>query len=277
MKRIRFVYLLFLVFIFYSQFVNAESNIDRDYSFGVFPYLSAVNMDNVYAPVSNELSKSINHKIKFRTSSSFKKFLSKLKSEYYDVALIQPFWYPIAVDKKGYIPLLKMKEPFVSLIMTLNDSPIRSVADLKGKVIATPPAFVPVVHMARRALIKQGLVPGKDITFKAFKSVDSCFQQVLIGKASACVAPPFAPAIFEKVMGVKLKTILKSQGIPNLALVIHPRVPAAHRVKIKKSILSWTHSEKGKDLLENMQTEGFVPIVDTEYNRVRNFIKEINQ
>ena len=277
MNRIKQICLLIPVFIFYSQFVSAESNRDRDYSFGVFPYLSAVNMDNVYAPVSNELSKSINHKIKFRTSSNFKKFLSKLKSENYDIALIQPFWYPVAVDKKGYIPLLKMKEPFVALIMTLNDSSIRSVDDLKGKVIATPPAFVPVVHMARRALIKQGLVPRKDFTFKAFKSVDSCFQQVLIGKASACVAPPFAPAIFEKVMGVKLKTILKSPGIPNLALVIHPRVPVVHRVKIKKTILSWEHSETGKGLLENMQTEGFVPIVDSEYNLVRNFLKEINQ
>ena len=277
MNRMRSICLLISVLAFYSQYVIAESKQYSDYKFGVFPYLSAVNMDNVYAPVSKELSKSINHKIKFRTSSSFTKFLSKLKSKNYDLALIQPFWYPLAVDTRDYIPLLKMKEPFVSLIMTLNDSPIRTVADLKGKVIATPPTFVPVVHMARKALIKEGLVPGKDLTFKAFKSVDSCFQQVLIEKADACVAPPFAPAIFEKVMDVKLKTILKSPGIPNLALVIHPRVPANHRRMIKSHVLSWTHSKTGKELLDNMQTEGFVPIVDSEYNTVRNFLKEISQ
>jgi len=271
------IFILIIALGFESQALGDDTSSNDEYKFGVFPYLSSVSMDNIYAPVSDELSKSLNHKIKFSTSSTFKKFLVKLKAEYYDLALIQPFWYPIAVDKKGYIPLLKMKEPFESLIMTLSDSKIRTVDDLRGKIIATPPAFVPVVHMARRALITKGLVPGKDVTFKAFKSVDSCFQQVLIGKASACVAPPFAPAVFEKTMNVKLRTILKSPGIPNLALVIHPRVPEQKRLKIKKIIMSWSHNTRGKKLLNSMQTKQYVPIIDKDYNVVRQFLKEVKK
>lgn len=247
------------------------------YKFGVFPYFSAIRMDNLYSPISAELSNRLNHNVKFRTSSTFKKFLAKLNAEEYDFALIQPFWYPVAVDKKSYIPLLKMEEPFVALILTLEGSPIHSVEDLRGKIIATPPAFVPVVHMARKALIKKGLVPGKDLTFKAFKSVDSCFQQVLIGKASACVAPPFAPAVFEKAMNIKLRTLLASSGIPSLALVIHPRVPKHDQLKIKKIIMSWTNTEKGKKLLDSMQTRRFTPIDDDEYDVVRKFINEIKK
>jgi len=62
-----------------------------------------------------------------------------------------------------------MKKPFVSLIVVLDSSPIKSIEDLRGKTIATPPAYVPVVHMARKALIKEGIIPGKDVTLKAFK------------------------------------------------------------------------------------------------------------
>jgi len=260
-----------------NQALAATTPKSNEYKFGVFPYLSAVRMDKIYAPVSDELTKNINHKVKFRTSSTFKKFLGKLKAEYYDFALIQPFWYPVAVDKKGYIPLLKMKEPFVSLIMVLDNSKFRTVNDLRGKIIATPPAFVPVVHMARRSLINKGLIPGKDVVFKAFKSVDSCFQQVLIGKASACVAPPFAPAVVEKSMNVKLRTVLKSSGIPNLSIVIHPRVPKQDRKLIKKTIMSWSTTRKGKALLKNMQTQKFIPIIDKEYDVVRKFLKGIKQ
>jgi len=274
---IKYILSLIISLGFVAQVLGAADIDTAEYKFGVFPYLSAVRMDDIYAPVSDELSKSLHHKVKFRTSSTFKKFLSKLKSEYYDIALIQPFWYPIAVDKKSYIPLLKMQEPFESLIMTLENSKIRSVNDLKGKIIATPPAFVPVVHMARRALIAKGLVPGKDVTFKAFKSVDSCFQQVLIGNASACVAPPFAPGVFEKAMNVKLRTIFKSPSIPNLALVVHPRVPEQQRLKIKKTIMSWSQSAKGKKLLKSMQTKQYVPIIDKDYDVVRQFLKEINK
>ena len=273
----KYISSLIIILGFFNQAFAAGYTESDEYKFGVFPYLSAARMDNIYAPVSAELSKNLNHKVKFRTSSTFKKFLTKLKAEYYDIALIQPFWYPIAVDIKGYIPLLKMEEPFVSLIMTLSDSKVRSVDDLRGKIIATPPSFVPVVHMARRALIAKGLVPGKDVTFKAFKSVDSCLQQVLIGKASACVAPPFAPAIFEKAMKVKLRTLLKSPGIPNLALVIHPRLPEQKRIKIRETIMSWHHENKGKRLLNSMQTKQFVPIIDKDYDVIREFLKEIKK
>lgn len=266
--------IIFIFFLSDNVWAVDPKNIN-EYKFGVFPYLSAVRMDMIYAPVSDELSKSLHHKVKFRTSSTFKKFLAKLKAEYYDFALIQPFWYPVAVDKKGYIPLLKMQEPFVSLIMVLDNSQILSVEDLRGKIIATPPAFVPVVHMAKRALIKKGILPGKDVTFKAYKSVDSCLQQVLIGTASACVAPPFAPAVFEKAMKIKLRSVLESEGIPNLALVIHPRVPEKDRQLISETIRTWNKTENGQQLLTDMQTKQFIPIQNEEYDVVREFLKEI--
>lgn len=276
MRAGNFFILILVIFTIACQVHANEPVTTTEYKFGVFPYLSAKRMDKIYAPVSEELSQSLQHRVKFRTSSTFKKFLDKLKAGYYDVALIQPFWYPIAVDQKGYLPLLRMEEPFTSLIMVLDDSPITTIDDLRGKVIATPPAFVPVVHMARRALIDRNIVPGKDLTFKAFKSVDSCFQQVLIGKASACVAPPFAPAVFETAMKVKLRSVLQSPGIPSLALVIHPRVAKADRHRIKETIMSWQDTAAGQQLLNGMQTQQFIPINDTEYDVVRRFIKEIN-
>lgn len=277
MKTFKLVIVFIAIASISTNIWSADKQKIEEYKFGVFPYLSAVRMDKIYAPVSDELTKNLEYKVKFRTSSTFKKFLGKLKIEYYDFALIQPFWYPVAVDQKGYIPLLKMKEPFVSLIMVLANSKIHTIEDLRGKIIATPPAFVPVVHMARRALIAKGIEPGKDVIFKPFKSVDSCLQQVLIGKASACVAPPFAPAVFEKSMDVKLRTVLKSPGIPNLSLVIHPRVPKQDRILIKKTIMSWVNTKKGKTLLSNMQTKQFVPIIDNEYDVVRKFLKEIEK
>lgn len=271
MKYVAFTILIFL----FPPASQGENQRTDEYKFGVFPYLSAVRMDNIYAPISDQLSQNLNHKVQFRTSSTFKKFLEKLKAEYYDFALIQPFWYPIAVDKKGYIPLLKMEEPFVSLIMVLDNSSIHTVDDLKGKTIASPPSFVPVVHMAKRALLQHGIVPGKNVTLNAYKSVDSCFQQVLIGAADACIAPPFAPAIFENSMNIQLRIILKSSSIPNLALVVHPRVTEVDRKIIRKTLISWSDTDKGKKLLNSIQTKQFVPIVDSEYDAVREFIKEI--
>lgn len=254
----------------------ASTAADKGYRFGVFPYLSPLRMDQIYSPASQQLSKTLNQPVKFRTSSSFQKFLKKLKAGFFDFALIQPFWYPIAVDQHNYLPAVRMQEPFISLVMVLDTSKYKHVNDLKGTTIATPPMNVPVVHMARQTLIDNNIIPGKDIKFAHFNSVDSCFQQVLIGKASACVAPPFAPAVFEKSMKIKLRTLLKSSSIPNLSLVVHSRVPEQDREKIQREFLSWSSSDEGRAILEKMQTGGFIPLRDKDYDVVRELKKSLN-
>lgn len=244
-----------------------------DYKFGVFPYLSPLRMDQIYAPASQQLSSILDRPVKFTTSSSHHKFLKKLKSEFFDFALVQPFWYPLAVDQHNYLPAVRMQEPFVSLIMTLDNSAYKTMSDLKGTVIATPPANVPVVHLARQTLIEKGIIPGKDIQFAHFKSVDSCFQQVLIGKASACVTPPYATAAFADAMNIKLRVLLKSRALPNMSLVINKRVPKAIREKIQKEFSSWSSSDHGRTILKQLQTKGFIPVRDNEYD----IIRELNQ
>ncbi len=259
-----------------SVSLAAENELrNTSYKFGVFPYLSAARLETIYAPVSAELSRTLGHQVNFRTASRFNRFFDNLKQQQYDIALIQPFWYPPAVDQFGYLPLVRMQEPFTSLIMVPDDSPLRNINDLKGKVIATPPAFVPVVHMARRALGKIGLVPGKDVQFKAFKSVDSCFQQVILGAADACITPPFAVAIIEEKMNLRLRPLLKTPSIPNISIVVHKRIPAEERQRLKNIFLSWRQTNSGKELLNRMKTQGFVPEIDKEYDVVRTFLREI--
>ncbi len=250
---------------------------EQVYRFAVFPYLSPVRLHQIYAPITNAMSKRFGTKVKFTTSSNFKGFLQKLRNKQFDFALIQPFWYPIATDQSGYIPLVRMQEPFVAMILVLDSSPLVRVSDLQRKVIATPPSFVPVVHLARLALAAEGIDPDTDLELRAYKSVESCLQQLLINTAQACVAPPFAPGVFEQAMDIKLRSLLISPAIPNLALVSSPAVPAEQRDMLVDLFTSWHQAKQGSRYLEGIQTQGFVAIDDSEYDIVRQFVKEIQQ
>ncbi len=245
------------------------------YSFGVFPYLSAVRLEPIYAPVSVELSNALGRDVHFRTASEFQRFFQKLKQQHYDIALIQPFWYPPAVDEFGYLPLVRMREPISSLIMLPEDSPITTLDDLRGKTIATPPSFAPVVHMARRELKRRGLEPDRDVFFEAFKSIDSCFQQVLIGRAAACISPPFVQSVIEEKMQLRLRVLMRTYSIPGISLVVHPRIPQTERQKIEQLFLSFNDNDRGTDILERMRTQGFIRTLDREYDIVRSFVAEI--
>lgn len=257
--------------------VKATETRQEAYTLGVFPYLSAARLEPIYAPVALEMSKTLERPVEFRTSTEFKRFFKKLSQQRFDFALIQPFWYPPAADQFNYLPLVRFREPLTSMIAVLEESPVQSIDDLRGKTVATPPSFVPVVHMARRALKDRNLETGVDLQFKAYKTVDSCFQQVLIGHASACVAPNFALRKIEEKLQVKLRTVLESPSIPNLSLVAHSRIPATQREKVKSLLLSWDSgaTNASSSLLKEINTRQFVPAIDAEYDVVRSYLREI--
>lgn len=250
---------------------------EGEYRFGVFPYLSPIRLEQIYAPAGAAFQRATGSRFHFRTATTFKHFFKRLAKGHYDLVLIQPFWYPPAVDQFNYIPLVRMSEPFTSLIVVPDNSPLRTVSDLEGKVIATPPAFVPVVHMARKALTDLGLIPDEKLTLRAFKSVDSCFQQVFVGKADACISPPFAPAVVEEKMQVKLRVLLETPGIPNLTLLAHPRLPEEQREIIRQQVLGWPNDPKGKQILSAMKTSHFIPAMDSDYAAVRELVRAIKE
>lgn len=247
------------------------------YTFGVFPYFSPSRLEEIYAPAVLDVAQRIGRPLQFRTASSFDKFFFQLKAQAYDIALIQPLYYVPAVDEFGYLPLARMQEPLKSQIVVPGDSPIRAASDLQGRVIATPPAHVPVVHLARKSLRDLGLVGGRNVSFEEMKTVDACLQQPLTGAAQACVAPPFAVQSFQKSTGVALRVVLESAPLPNLALVVHKRVPPADRERIKAAILGWKDTPSGQAVLKSINTQGFVATSDADYQPVRAFVRGLDE
>jgi len=146
---------------------------------------------------------------------------------------------------------------------------------LKGKVVATPPVFAPVVNLAIAELVEQGMVPSIDLKLKAHETADACLRQVIDAKASACISPPYVPSFIEDQMKVKFRTIMTSSSIPSVSLVVHSRVDEATRYKIMSVFSTLSDTDQGRKILRTMQTEGFVPIHDDEYNVVRALLKKI--
>ncbi len=274
MKRIAFLTLLFTLS---ANIYAAHQEAKSPYIFGVFPYFTPIRLDGVYAPVSHELSQILGHRVKFRTSTTFEIFLQNLKSMQYDFAIIPPLLYPIAVDKLKYLPLVRVEEELKSLVLVLEESQLSDLEDLRGKVVATPPAQGPVTIAAKFALLENGIKPGVHVDLRSFKSVSSGLQQLLVGKVDACIAPNFSRTSFEKARGVKLRTLWESSGFPNLSLVIHPRVPKQDRDKIQQSFTSWRNTAKGQALLTRINTKGFVPVNDKEYDVLRLFIRKVKK
>lgn len=248
----------------------------EEWRFSVPPYLSPARMDEIYAPIAAHLGQSLGRSVVFRTSSNFDRYYEQVVAGGMDITFTHAFFYVVAVDQHGYVPLVRMIEPFKGLLVVLDQSPAKSLADLRGKTIATPPENLPTVHLIRQIMREQNFDPNKDFSMRGFRSVESCLQQLIIGEAAACIAPPFALPGAEAQFKVRFRTIVESPGIPSLTFLAHPRLSTQERARLRSVLLAMNDSEAGKALLRNIGSRGLVDARNTEYDPVRRLMKNMD-
>jgi phosphonate transport system substrate-binding protein len=226
-------------------------------------------MEAIYAPVSQKLAELLDRGVRFRTASTMSTFVERLRTGHYDFAILQPVLYPLVADELDYLPIAKFEESLTAQIVVLASSPLMSLDDLKGKAVATPPLLGPIVHLAEHELEKAGIKPGRDLAFKKNKSIDACFQQMVIGRADACLAPSFSVPQVRKSLGLELRVLLQSESVPNRLLVVRKQLPLHDQARILKAFLDLRDVSGGLRLLDGMNTRGFVAFAHEDYARVR--------
>ena len=244
------------------------------YSLGVFPHLPPRDLEKVFAPLAGDLGKAVNKKVMLGSSATFDKFAANLDEEEYDIAFVQPFDYVRAADEHGYLPLATRKEKLSAIIVTGENSPVKSVADLRGKKLALPPSSSAVSRLLRAYLRNHGIDPDRDIELIHYRTHFSCMQQVIIGEVMACGTAPPTRHYFESKYNVTLPIIAETRGIPHALWIIHKRVPLKDREIILQRILSWGKTKEGKRMLADGRLAPYVPVTDAAYNIVRKLAKQ---
>jgi phosphonate transport system substrate-binding protein len=244
-----------------------------EYTFGVFPHLPPRDLEDVYGPMAEDLSRTVGRRLVLASSTTFERFSESLDKGQFDVAFVQPFEYIRIADTLGYLPLATRTETLSGIVVVAKDSPLKSQAELKGKRLALPPESAAVTQLIVRHLQKGGIQPGRDIKITHHRSHVSCMQQVVIGEADACGTAAPAMRFFQNKMNVELKTILKTRDIPHSLFVAHPRVHEKNRLALRDRIINWSNTNAGKKILSRGELTPFRLVADREYDVVRELSK----
>lgn len=241
---------------------------------GVFPFISAQRLEEVFAPIAAELSEVMECELRFRSASSFESFMNKLGSGQYDVAFVQPFDYVEIARTQGYIPLVARSEDLHAVMVTRKDSDVRNIGDLKGKVIALPPAVAAVSYLALGMLEKAGLKVPEDVALLHSKNHDSCMHKVLIGKVDACVTAESTLRLLEARQHRKLNVIARSEALPNALFIVQGDISHKKYHRLQQKMLNLKLSSRVQTLFKNGTDSPFRITDDSEYDIVREYCKK---
>lgn len=256
---------------------SAAGAADKPYEFGVFPYLPATRIHELHAPMAADFEAKLARPVRLSSKSAYAAFSKELRRQTYDLALIQPFDYVDAYDKHGYLPLARRGEELQAIIVVRDDSPLRTLNDLRSRTLASPPADAAVSQLARVALLELGIDP-KSVRQRHERNHFTCLQTLLVGIADACITAEQALRTLQAETRAlaKLRVIHTTEPIPHSLFVVHRRVSRQHREILLDTIVGWPRTEEGRRLLERGRFTPFVAARNADYEAVRRYLRKLD-
>jgi ABC-type phosphate/phosphonate transport system substrate-binding protein len=249
----------------------AAATPESGYRFGVFPYLPALTIDELFGPLAARFARDLERPVQLRTKSTFELYAKELSEESYDLVLVHPFFYVDAADRYHYLPLARVDADLIAVVLVGADRPWHDWQDLAGRTLALPPALSAVSEMVGVALRARGLAPDVDVTLRHYASKVSCLHAVVLGAADGCAVPGFIASQIEEVAEMNLRVMAETPPINHFVVAVHQRVAPAHRATLLQSLLSLPGTDDGKAILAATNWPRFVVAQDDEYDTVRHY------
>ncbi|HWR59771.1 MAG TPA: phosphate/phosphite/phosphonate ABC transporter substrate-binding protein [Thermodesulfovibrionales bacterium] len=265
-------YLTLLCFVFIAPPAFSEEK--KVLSFGVVPQQSAGKLARNWIPVLDYIGNKTGYIINFETAPDIPEFEKRLQKGMYDLAYMNPYHYAAYSKTPGYRAFAKQKgEKLVAILVTKKNSEIRSIQDLRGKILAFPsPAAFAASILTREFLLKNGI----DITPKYVGSHDSVYRTVANGIYPAGGGITRTLENMEKDVKEQLHIIWTSKPYTPHAFASLPSVSDSVVNKILNAMKLMNNDPEALNLLKSIEFTGFEQARDLEWNDIRALrIKEL--
>lgn len=264
-----------------GNWAGTASAQDREIRFGLIPSEDADKLIADSRPFIEQLEKNIGMKVKPFVAIDYSAVIEALKSDKLDIAFLGPNAYVLARDKvKAHVePVARgiMQETgtssYKALIITLPNSPIQKIADLKGRTFAlVDPASTSGNLVPRYVFEKNGVNPEKD--FKTLYYSGTHQASLIAVKEGKVEAAAIADEVYNLAISrgtlkaTDLKVIFSSDPIPGSPFVVRTNLPKDLQDKLRAGIMGLKGARFGKlGVITAMD-----PTTDADYNVIRELI-----
>jgi phosphonate transport system substrate-binding protein len=192
-----------------------------------------------YQPLVDYLSAHTPWHFELDLSPSYRETVVRLCEGRVQLAYLGPFSFVRAREMCKVKPVVQLKSEgratYTSYIMVREDSPIHSLAALRGQTFAYGAVLSTSSHLMPRFMLQQaGLESGRDIKCRYYGHHERAARAVLTGEAAACGVRDL---VGDQFTGRGLRILAKSEPMTNFPLVVGPRVPAGLEAALTDALL----------------------------------------
>lgn len=210
-----------------------------------------------FKDISEELSKLLKRPVKVQPVTDYKERAAGLADQRYDLAWVHPSHHAIrAMTKNGYnrVALTKGFTEYRASFMVRGDSPLKTLAELKGMKVGAPDEDS-ITSVIMRATLRDALGP-QPLATTYVKLQDAVPFMVEHGRVQAGVSA--SRAVVKDWQDKGGKVLASSKPVPNKHLLASGKMAAAQRTLVTNYFVGLEQSAEGKKRLEALNFQGFL-------------------
>lgn len=221
---------IFLIFLKLTTTLALSTEPCR-YTFGIVPTFHPEKTLEVWDPILKELGRRLNCQFTIKTFDTFGEFMKALNLEKIDFALSGPYQVVLAKRTKGYMPIIRDRDPIRIIVVVRKDSKYYSIFALDGRIIGftDPNAYITTIYMQKKLREEFKI----NFTPKYLKTHDNVYRHVLLKLVDAGCAVDLTFKRQPLEVREQLHILFQSEPFPSPAIIVHPRVPK----QIKKAFV----------------------------------------
>lgn len=242
--------------------------------FGFFPIISTVALYKRFSPLRDYLAKELHRPVDMQTAKDFPTFLQRTDQGQYDIVVTAPHFAVRAVDSGKYRIVASLLGNVRQLVIVREDSPIKNIDQLAGKVIATPPADALMTMVGMRELRKAGLTGKRAPTYRGYTSHNAANEALLGREVAAAIG---SSNVIKKAMGkgAPFRIIARSKKMPNMATMVATKLDQKLVDQLVKVLVGMKNDDKGRKVLKLIRFPGYRVVENSkEYEPMREFMQQ---
>jgi phosphonate transport system substrate-binding protein len=248
-----------------------------DYQFSMLPRYFPEHLTKMMSPLAEHLATQTGEKIEAILTDDFSDYEKQVNNGKIAIGYQNPLVY-VNVAKNHEVLAMAIKDKdgdkFRGIIITRPDSDIKSLADLKGKLIMIVGETSAGGYLSQKLSLSDAGIDISDMTIDvaADNRQENVIISVSVGDVDAGFIRESAFHVADKyIMPNSIKTIAETAWLPNWALSINRNMDTSLKQKVSQAVLGLQENDP---VLQALGLRGFRKADDSEYDVMRKLAAE---
>ena len=245
---------------------------------GIVPNVSTRTLFAAYQPLRLYMEQTLGRPVILLTAPDFKLFYERTRKGEYDLVITPPHLARLAELDSGYVPLTTYQNDLGAFLLVAENSPIKTVADLRGKKIGVPDRLALAGMAGLRWLEQKGLRAGNDFTLRVTAPHNTAVLSVMRGDIDAAIvgSGPYQLMPAKLHSGVRLLANLGT--VINATFIANAKLSKEERAQIKATLLSFANeTPEGRKFTKDNEFGGMRPLSSSDLKTMDSFAREAKQ